>query len=294
MNAISFLIAAALGLIVMWALDFFSPSKLKKPKEPFPEMWRIILNDSVGFYHGLNDSDKDHFEYKVHFFLLNVRVTGIQINITQKDKILLAASAVIPIFHFKNWWYTNLNEVLVYEDSFNDQFETKGPGRNILGMVGGDYLQGKMAISIRTLHHGFRNEQDKNNTAVHEMAHLIDYMDGSIDGIPHVLIGKEFVIPWIDLMDKEIQRIREGKSDIRPYGGTSRTEFFAVASEYFFERPKLFEKKHPELYQLMCEIFDQKMAKRNLGWKRNRIRKNAPCPCDSKKTFRACCGHEHF
>ena len=278
----------------VWMTKEIMAAMWKKPRKAFPEIWRIVLNDSVGFYHGLKIDDKVYFEYRVQEFLLNVRVTGIQVSITDKDRILLAASAIIPIFHFQRWRYTNLNEVLVYEDTFNHKFETKGPGRTVLGMVGGKYLQGKMAISIRTLHHGFRNETDKDNTAVHEFAHLIDYMDGLIDGIPNALIGKEFALPWIDLMDKEIEKIRDGSSDIRPYGGTSRTEFFAVASEYFFERPKLFEKKHPDLYQIMCEIFDQKMAQRNLGWKRNRIKKNALCPCDSEKKFRACCGNEHF
>jgi hypothetical protein len=56
-------------------------------------------------------------------------------------------------------------------------------------------------------------------------------------------------------MHTEINRIRENESDINPYGVTNESEFFAVAAEYFFERPALFAEKHPDLFQLMEKIF---------------------------------------
>ena len=61
----------------------------------------------------------------------------------------------------------------------------------------------------------------------------------------------------VQVVNKKIEKIYDGKSDINPYGGTNRAEFFAVVSEYFFERPKLLEKKHPELYKLLEKIFQQ-------------------------------------
>ena len=88
--------------------------------------------------------------------------------------------------------------------------------------------------------------------------------------------------------------IYENKSDINPYGGTSKVEFFAVVSEYFFERPKLLAKKHPELYNLLEEIFDQDMDARNLNKPKLEIGRNSPCPCNSGKKFKKCCGSVHF
>ena len=61
----------------------------------------------------------------------------------------------------------------------------------------------------------------------------------------------------IKLMRKEINKIRNNESDINPYGATSETEFFAVVSEYFFERPDLLQEQHPELYKLLSTIFRQ-------------------------------------
>ncbi len=79
-------------------------------------------------------------------------------------------------------------------------------------------------------------------------------------------------------------------ADINPYGGTNKQEFFAVASEYFFERPKLFKQKHPELYKLLEEIFQQNLAEKNLTKTRSRSGRNSPCPCGSGLKFKRCCG----
>jgi len=89
---------------------------------------------------------------------------------------------------------------------------------------------------------------------------------------------------------KKIDDIYEGKSDINPYGATENTEFFSVISEYFFERPKLLQQKHPELYIILEGIFDQKMAKRLKKSNTKEINRNDPCPCGSGKKYKKCCG----
>jgi Mlc titration factor MtfA (ptsG expression regulator) len=63
-------------------------------------------------------------------------------------------------------------------------------------------------------------------------------------------------------MYEEMEAINNNDSDIRKYGGTKQAEFFAVASEYFFERPDLFERKHPELYEMLRLCFQQDPAVR--------------------------------
>jgi len=176
--------------------------------------------------------------------------------------MLVASSAVIPIFHFSHWRYANIHEVLLYPSRFSETFETEGPDRSILGMVGTGYMEGKMVLSQQALKHGFKNESDKQNTAIHEFVHLIDKTDGIIDGIPALLMEKQYTIPWIDLISRKIDEITDGKSDINPYGGTNRAEFFSVVSEYFFERPQLLEKKHPDLYKLLEKVFKQNMSAR--------------------------------
>jgi len=290
-----------ISIVIIVIISFFVFSwnrrnnpKWKMPEEPFPTDWKIILNRYVSFYNSLSGEEKNRFEYKVQEFLLNCRITGIDTSIDTTDKLLVASSAVIPIFQFDDWKYSNIHEVLLYPSMFNENFETDGSDRGILGMVGSGYMEGKMILSKPALRHGFKNESDKKNTAIHEFVHLIDKTDGSVDGIPSVLLEKQYAIPWIDLINKKIDEIYDGKSDINPYGGTDRAEFFSVVSEYFFERPKLLAKNHPDLYNLLEKIFKQDMASRRLKKNKGKIRRNSPCPCNSGKKFKKCCGGIHY
>ncbi len=275
---------------VLIIIRFRKSKSWREPKNPFPKNWRIVIAKDVAYYNTLTIDEKNRFEYKIQEFLLNCRITGINTNVEIEDKLLVAASAVIPIFEFRNWRYTNLYEVLLYPGMFNDEFETEGPDRRIMGMVGTGYMEGKMVLSKQALHHGFKNESDKKNTAIHEFVHLIDKSDGSVDGIPAILLEKQYVIPWLDLINRKIEEIYENKSDINPYGGTNKLEFFAVISEYFFERPKLLAQKHPQLYKLLEEIFNQDMKSRDLNKNKLSIGRNDPCPCGSDIKFKNCCG----
>jgi len=286
---LSLLIIIIIALFLWWLIRR-SSSRWKVPEKPFPKDWRIVLNREVSFYNSLSEEEKARFEYKVQEFLLNCRITGIGTSVDTTDKILVASSAVIPIFAFKDWKYSNIHEVLLYPSMFNQKFHTEGAERNIQGMVDNGYMEGKMILSKPALRHGFKNETDKKNTAIHEFVHLIDKSDGSIDGIPSALLEKQYAIPWIDLINKKIDEIYKGKSDINPYGGTNRAEFFSVVSEYFFERPKLLERNHPDLYNLLKRVFKQDLSSRKLSKNKMKIGRNSPCPCNSGNKFKNCCG----
>ena len=151
-------------------------------------------------------------------------------------------------------------------------------------------MEGKMILSKPSLQHGFQNETDKKNTAIHEFVHLIDKADGAVDGVPELLLAKQYTLPWMDLIKKKIDEIYANMSDINPYGATNKTEFFAVISEYFFERPKLLKTKHPELYKMLEKIFKTDGISRFKIKKRNVTGRNSPCPCGSGKKFKYCCG----
>jgi len=262
-----------------------------KPKASFPAKWREVLQERVGFYNALSQREKKRFEFKVYEFLVNCKIVGVEVNVTYIDKLLVAASAVIPIFNFPQWKYVNLDKVYLLPDAFNQKFQSKGPDRRILGAVGSGAMEGKMVLSKKALHHGFSNDTDKQNTAVHEFVHLIDKMDGKVDGIPDVLMRNSSALPWLELIKKGITDIKEKKSDINPYGATNEAEFFSVASEYFFERPDLLEKKHPELYSKMEVLFNHKMKNRRMEKKQviRNISRNSLCPCGSGRKYKHCC-----
>ncbi len=198
-------------------------------------------------------------------FLSEVNIDGVSIDVEELDEILISASAVIPVFGFKTWYYNNLSGIILYPDTFNEnlQFKNEGKSRRILGMVGTGRFEKQMILSKKALHKAFSNDTDKHNTPVHEFVHLVDKMDGATDGIPEQLLGRDYIKPWLELMHDEMKAINNDQSDIRKYALTNEAEFFAVVSEYFFERPKLFKRKHPELYEILQLCFQQNPAKRN-------------------------------
>ncbi|MEM7101990.1 MAG: zinc-dependent peptidase [Bacteroidota bacterium] len=262
---------------------------------PFPAPWRKLLLEHVFFYRSLNEDDKRRFENEVQIFLAEKRITGIKTSVSDKDRILVAASAVIPIFGFREWEYDNLGEVLLYPGNFNRQFEQEGKGRSVLGMVGHGAMSGVMILSKPALNKGFEASNDGHNVGIHEFVHLIDAQDGFFDGIPS-LLDKQYTIPWINLMHEESVKIREGKSDINKYGLTNKAEFFAVVSEYFFEHPQDMAKEHPELYKMLTIIFQQdpkhrfsQAFKSLFGYTGKKVGRNSPCPCGSGEKYKRCC-----
>ena len=218
---------------------------------------RQLLLNHVAFYKELDQSSRSRFEKLLEDFLSNVKIEGIGITIQPIDRVLVASSAVIPTFGFDHWKYKNLGTVLLYPDTFNEDFQFEGGSRNIMGMVGTGYMNGQMILSRAALLQGFSVSFDKENTAIHEFVHLLDKSDGATDGIPENLMPHQYIIPWVKMIHKEINKIEHGKSDINPYAITNEAEFFAVVSEYFFEKPTQFKEKHPDLYQVLSSTFLQ-------------------------------------
>ena len=232
-------------------------------KIEFPVEWREILNKSVLFFEKLNDIKKTLFEKRVQIFLAEKKVEGIDTDIDDEIKLLVAASAIIPTFAFPAFDYPDLNEVLVYPKSFSQKFEIEGDNQsseNIEGMVGNRYMNHSLLLSKPSLLAGFNGQKGEENVGIHEFVHLLDREDGETDGIPERLIEQSFTLPWLHLIKKEMNQIKSGGSDINPYAITNNAEFLAVVSEYFFSDPEEFHDKHPELYQFLSGFYQQKLA----------------------------------
>jgi len=249
-----------IGLILfLYFKNMYSRRQLKK--SAVPADYQALLATNVRYYQQLSPTEKTRFEAMVQRFLKRTHIEGVGTAVEPLDRVLVAASAIIPIFGFKDWEYFNLTNVILYPDTFDETYQYEGNRRNILGMVGSGALHGQMILSRSALREGFSNVTDKSNTAIHEFVHLLDKTDGSIDGFPSKLLEHSYSIPWMKLVHQTIQQISEGHTDINPYGAINEAEFFAVISEYFFERPDLLAEKHPELYEMLTRMFRQDPGK---------------------------------
>ncbi len=256
-NTVQLIILAVALFVVFLLIKLYKKTrKVATPDVPDAKTIKRILLRDVAFYQQLPQADRLRFEERVAYFLNHIRITPIQeAPIQMQDRVFVAAAGVIPLFRFKNWFYNNLDEVLVYPDTFSKDFELKGANRNVAGMVGDGFMHRTMILSLQYLRAGFL-QHTKGNTAIHEFVHLVDKSDGAVDGVPEVLIDQSNLKAWISLVHEYIKEIREHEiSDINPYGATNPQEFFAVVSEYFFQEPELLEANHPDLYRMLEKAF---------------------------------------
>lgn len=252
--AFLYLLFAFTGLFLFIAAFVYRP-KQKRAALPSTEKVRRILNEEVRFYQDLPADRKQEFQNRLMKFLSTVKITGVGTEAEELDLVLVAASAIIPIFGFPHWDYPKLKEVLLYPGAFDEQFRLEGNNRYTLGQVGTGPYRNVMILSKEALRGSFANKTGKSNVGIHEFAHLVDSMDGSFDGLPETLMQQKYVMPWLKLMREEMQKIENDQSDIDPYALTNEAEFYAVCAEYFFSRPDLLKEKHPELYRLLERIF---------------------------------------
>ena len=289
-----------LVLALAFAMYTWQTRKIRRRRailgEPFPREWEAVLQREVLFFRVLDPADQQRFRRQLQVFLGEKQITGIRVQADTTTRVLAAASAIIPIFGFPDWEWDQINEVLVYPTRFDGEFQFGDKqGHNILGMVGTGSLNRLMILSKPDLINGFRNATDKRNVGVHEFAHLVDKTDGVIDGVPEVGLDRQAIGPWIDLVRRKMAEIEAGTSDINRYALTNEAEFFAVMAEYFFERPGVLQRKHPELYAALERVFNQDLRLRAVLWRRELRRgrpkfgRNSPCPCGSGLKFKKCC-----
>jgi Mlc titration factor MtfA (ptsG expression regulator) len=256
----------AVGIVALTHRNYYKKTyrRLALFKTAFPPAWREIIWRHSLFFQNLSEQKKALFEKRIQLFLSEKKVEGIDTEIDDEIRLLVAASAVIPTFAFPAFDYPELNEVLVYPKSFSRKFEIEGDHvaeENIEGMVGNRYMNHSLLLSKPALLAGFSGRKGENNVGIHEFVHLLDREDGETDGIPERLAESDFTLPWLHLIKKEMSKIKSGQSDISPYAITNNAEFLAVVSEYFFSDPEEFGNRHPELYHFLSGFYHQQLVK---------------------------------
>jgi len=281
-----------LGPAAHWWMRRGCRRRLRVMSQPFPRVWETVLQSRVAYFNALDEERKTRFRQLVKIFLDETRITGIRTDIDETTRVLVAASAIIPVFNFEHWEYSRLGEVLIYPGSFDGDYQTDGDGQgDALGMVGTGYLSGVMILSKPALVAGFDIAGDKRNVGIHEFAHLVDRADGTIDGLPPG-VPADVARGWIQWVAKELASPPGKRSHIDTYAYTNEAEYFAVLVEYFFEAPGVLEQKNPQVYEMLEKMIRQDTAAFLSGVRRSRVRRigrNSRCPCGSGRKYKRCC-----
>jgi Mlc titration factor MtfA (ptsG expression regulator) len=217
---------------------------------------RALLEARVGSYRRLDAEQKLEFERNVRCFLAEHTIAGPkQKEVSFETKVLVAASAAVLLFGREDLDFPAQIDIVVYPEAFTEEYEVKRKGE-ILGQA---HAQGPVILSERALVDGFARQGDGQNVGIHEFAHMLDLQGARFDGTPAGMDGHA-ARSWASLVHREIARIAKHKSILRQYGATNEAEFFAVASEGFFERPAAMKEKHPDLYRALSEFYGQDPA----------------------------------
>ena len=284
------LLSLGLSPFIYWLVRRRCVRRLEVMGQPFPDSWEKVLQSHVAFFRSLPDPEKERFRQLVKVFLDEVRITGIETEVDDTVRVLVAASAAIPIFGFDDWEYHRLGEVLVYPRSFGEDYQTTGgPDENVGGMVGVGQLRGVVILSKPWLFDGFDNPSARDNVGVHEFAHLVE-REVAESGVPRE-VPLQAVAEWVQYVARELAHPSKNRSYIRDYAYTNDREFFAVLAEYFFNSPELLKEKDPRLYGMLRNIFHQDTASllKQTFARSSSYDPNAGCPCRSGKKFKICC-----
>ena len=251
-----FLLSLIIGVALVYKLYKLFNDRIKESKpdrnEAFPIQWKSILKHRVDFYNRLSIEKKKEFESRIQYFLSSVKFTGIHTAINDTDRILVASGAVIMLFGFDKWHFSNLNEILIHADDF----VVPGTTHKAKGLVGYGAMEGRMMLSRKALKDGFYNPTDGRNVAIHEFTHILDKEDGEIDGVLGGLMNEIDISPWLHLVHQKMNEIEQGGASIRKYGAANQIEFLSVVSECFFEAPNKMKIEHPVLYSALDSFFN--------------------------------------
>jgi Mlc titration factor MtfA (ptsG expression regulator) len=176
-------------------------------------------------------------------------------------KVLIAAQACLLVTGLPyDEHFDHVLSILVYPNSYiaKDADALRGGGiiEGREARLGETIWRGPVVLSWPHVRAGGRRLYQGDNLVFHEFAHQLDMLNGRVaDGTP-ILATRELAEAWPVVMEAEYRRLEEACTERRPhildcYGATSRCEFFAVATEHFFESGADLERQHPQLYGLL-------------------------------------------
>lgn len=229
-------------------------ARFRASDEPLPDAWREILRRRVRFYARLRDEGRERFEEKLKVFARTKEFVGAGGMVIDEEVIVLvSAAAARLIMNLDDTHYTRLSEIVVYPSHY------RHPGDTHAIVFGEANDRGTVVLSYDAVVAGIARPADGQDTALHEFAHALDAEDGVFDGTP-LLDDVDREDTWSRVMTRAFGDLRGmgtiARADtFRAYGAKNEAEFFAVATEAFFEQPARLKAKDAELYATLVDYY---------------------------------------
>lgn len=256
--------------IILISLLFIIPmllvAKIKKnrmvrrqaiSKKRLTDKQRAKLGRDFPLFLTLPNELKQELEGLIHVFISEkaFEACGGLDQVTPHMQRVIAAQACLLLLRKPHDLYSNLRTIRLYPDAFI----TTGEYGEKSVLLGESWTTGSIVLSWASIVSDGRNPDDGHNVTIHEFSHQLDQSDGAADGVP-ALQTRGFYKEWASIMKPEfemlIKRSEENKRTVLDsYGAENPAEFFAVATETFYEKPAQLQENHPKLYSLLTKYY---------------------------------------
>ena len=235
----------------------------------FPSGWLKILDDTVGHYHVLTETDRARLRDTIQILIAEKDWEGCRgLEMTDTIRVTVAALAGVMILGLSDFYFENVQTVLVYPSEYVVKQKRAIVGDLVLHedseRLGEAHHHGPIILSWDEVQANAREPGFGQNLVFHEFAHKLDMRNGEMDGTPD-MPTRDLSARWSRIMNEEFRRLqraeRHGRETlIDPYGASEPAEFFAVVTECFFDSPQAMKAEHPVLYELFGEYYHQDPA----------------------------------
>lgn len=218
---------------------------------PFPAAWEPILRQHYPAMAALPAERAERLRDNLKVFAWEKHWIGAHgLEVTDEMKVVISAAAARMIDGLSLSAYDRLTELVIYPSHY---VHPDGEGGVVFGEA---HRWGVVVLSWDAVKHGIGNPKDGHDTAMHEFAHVLDNADGAFDGTPPLHEAADYHA-WAKVCTEHFLKLSRSpaKSVVRRYGATNEAEFFACATEAFFEKPRQLEKKAPDLYAVLQDYY---------------------------------------
>ncbi len=258
--------------VALWLFVYPRWRRKRLDSKPFPDSWHAIVRQRLPFYERMPADLRLALQNRITHFLAGKQFYGCAgQHVDDNVRVSIAAQACLLVLNRPGDYYSELHTILVYPSAF---LVTHG-GVNEHGLVSHDervlagesWNNGRIVLSWDSVEHGARDFSDGNNVVLHEFAHQLDHQSGATNGAP-LLASRSAYQQWAAVFTAEFESLRQlamtqstqsvhaqPQEVLDFYGATEPAEFFAVATETFYEKPTQLEARHPQLFEQLRQYY---------------------------------------
>ncbi len=255
------IIVVLVSFVVYLYLTRWRDQRLRS--KPFPAAWLAILKASLPVYSALSQEEQTRLCQLIKLFIARKRFYGCAgVVITDEIRVTIAAQACLLLIN-RGWSvYPKLTSVLVYPTAFRaDKEQRQADGTVVSGhhnLLGESWGNGRVILSWDDVEKGVADFTDGHNVVLHEFTHQLDAESGSMNGAP--ALRSNSYQSWAKVFNENFESLKlrslHGQSTVMDeYGTTNPAEFFAVATETFFEKPHQLYEKRPDLFEELRDYY---------------------------------------